>query len=127
MFTVDPPATVLLAEGVCCHTVPGAVPAGPAAVIWFTLKPSFCSSVTALVAGTPTTFGTLDPPETKMVTLEPGATLVPPTGLWLTTVPDGSVDVVSVCTETWKPAVCRVVWATFCSLPSTLGTATGAA
>src|SRR3974377_1918506 len=116
MFTVDPPAAGVLAVGLCCHTVPGLVPAGPAAGIWFTLKPSFCSRVTALDEGTPTTFGTLAPPETKMVTLDPGATLVPPIGLWLTTVPDGSVEVVSVCTETWKPAFCRVVCAAFSCL-----------
>src|SRR5580658_2944263 len=77
--------------------------------------------------GRPTTFGTLALPDTKMVTFDPGAMLVPPTGVWFTTVPDGSVDVVSVLTMTWKPSFCSTVWAAFSCLPSTLGTVTGAA
>src|SRR5579862_137542 len=77
--------------------------------------------------GRPTTFGTLALPETKIVTLDPGATLVPPTGLWFTTVPDGWVDVGSVLTTTWKPSFCSTDWAEFSCLPSTLGTVTGAA
>src|SRR6266702_2688736 len=124
MVTVAPWAAVVLAAGFCCHTLPGAVPAGPGVTCAFTLKPALCSDAIALDLLSPTTFGTCAAPETKMVTVDPGSTMVPPTGFWFTTVPWGSVDVVSCLMSTLKPSFCRVVSATFSCLPSTLGTAT---
>ena len=82
-------ASVVLAAGFCCHTLPGVVPAGPATVCTFTLKPAVCSDVCALCWLRPTTFGTLAAPETKIVILDPGSTMVPPVGFWFTTVPAG--------------------------------------
>ena len=75
----------------------------------------------------PMTDGTeMAPPETVSATVEPGAA-VPPLGLWLTTVPDGDVEVGSVLTVTWKPLAWRVDWAWFSCWPTTYGTDTGAA
>src|SRR5271157_57644 len=124
MVTVVPGAAVLLAAGFSCQTLPGPVPAGPATVCALTLKPALCSDVCALCSLRPTTFGTLAAPETKMVTLDPGSTMVLPTGFWFTTVPAVWVDVRSCWTTTLKPSFCKVVSAAASGLPSTLGTAT---
>ena len=64
MVTVAPCGAVALALGFCCHTLPGAVLAGPATVCTFTWKPALCNDVCALCSLRPTTFGTLAAPET---------------------------------------------------------------
>ena len=81
----------------------------------------------AVCCESPITEGTgTAPPETVIVTVEPGGA-VPPLGLWLTTVPEGWVDVGSDLTETLNPLACSAAAAVLSCWPTTLGTATGAA
>ena len=63
------------------------------------VKPAFFSAVTAVLRACPTTSGTvIAPVEAKIVTCEPRATSLPAPGLWLSTLPSGSVE--SRCTRT---------------------------
>ena len=89
MVTVDPLAAVLVAAGCCENTVPLAYWAGPLPGWALTAKPAVVRIWLAVCCESPITEGTgTAPPETVIVTVEPGGA-VPPLGLWLTTVPAG--------------------------------------
>src|SRR5262249_8136344 len=87
-------------------------------------KPAFFRADTAAFRVWPTTSGTvIAPVEAKIVTWEPRFTRLPAPGLWLSTLPCGSVE--SLCTSVPdSPALVRAVRAARSSRPTTLGTAT---
>ena len=83
---------------------------GPDPCWTLTANPAVVRILLAVCWESPTTDGTgTAPPETVIVTVEPGEA-VPPLGLWLITVPDGCVEVWSGLTETWKPLDWSSVW-----------------
>ena len=103
MVMVVPFGSVLLAAGCWEKTVPFAYWDGPDPCWTLTANPAVLRIWLAVCWESPTTDGTdKAPPETVIVTVEPGGA-VPPLGLWLITVPDGCVEVGSGLTETWKP------------------------
>src|ERR1035438_5919741 len=127
MVTLDPLARLVLAAGCCAKTVPDPYCAGPDPCWTFTWNPAALRIVVAVCWESPTTGGTVTaPPDTVMVTVEPGRA-VPVLGLWLRTRPAAWVEVGSGLTSTLKPAFCRVVSAPVSCWPTTFGTATGAA
>src|SRR5262249_20398974 len=65
------------------------------------------------------------PCETTMATLLPPAALDPPAGVWLITLPPGTVVLIANDTETVKPALVSAVVAAACVWPTTFGTVTG--
>src|SRR5215218_7854823 len=81
----------------------------------------------AAARGWPTTLGTTGfvatRRETTRFTPLPGAAFVPESGLWLSTVPAGTVALVdSVTVPTCSPAACRAAVAAVCDPPTTFGT-----
>jgi hypothetical protein len=87
-------------------------------------------AVDAAACVRPTTFGTVTgagPVDTSKLTAEPAATLAPAPGLWLITLPEGTVELDAVVTApTVRPAPVITVIAADCVSPTTLGTVTGA-
>src|SRR6516165_1497750 len=127
MVTVEPFAAVPLPFGTWLKTVPLAYWAGPEPCWTLTWKPAVCRIWVAVCWESPMTEGTVTrPPDTVMVTVEPGAA-VPPPGSWLVTWPVGADEVGSDLTLTTKPLACRVDSAAASCWPTTFGTATGAA
>ena len=87
-------------------------------------NPAFFSALTAAFRVCPITLGTvIAPVEAKMVTCEPRATCLPAAGLWLRTLPCGSVE--SRCTSVpERPALPSAASAAWSFRPTTLGTVT---
>ena len=85
-------------------------------------------AVVAAACVSPTTFGTVTgagPVDTTMLTADAGATLAPASGLWLITLPDGTVALCWVVTvPSVSPAPVIAVVAAACVRPTTLGTST---
>jgi hypothetical protein len=108
----DPDGTVALGDVV---TVP-------------TNRPAAVKSVVAVACVSLTTDGTVTntgPVETTRLTAVPTTACVPPAGLWLMTDPDVTVELDAVVmVPTVRPAVVKVVVATACAVPTTLGTVT---
>ena len=90
-----------------------------------TTRPAPVIAVSAAACVRPTTFGTATgagPVETTRSTAVPAATLAPASGLWLITLPAGTVpleDVVTV--PTTRPAPVIAVSAAACVRPTTFG------
>jgi hypothetical protein len=94
-------------------------------VLRCTLKPAAWRALVAPAAGSPTTGGTVavvGAAAITIVTVEPGAALEPPLGLWLITFPGVTVSEVCVCVTTLNPAEVRAVVALLWLWPTTLGT-----
>ena len=89
MVTVDPLAAVLRGAGLLREDGAVRVLGRPRPCWTLTANPAVVRIWLAVCWESPMTEGTdTAPPETVIVTVEPGAA-VPPLGLWLTTVPDG--------------------------------------
>ena len=129
-FTADPAATLVPATGLWLITSPDGTVLLDAVVTVPTTNPAPVIAVVAAACVSPTTFGTdtgAGPVDTTMFTAEPAATLVPATGLWLITSPDGTVLLDAVVTvPTTNPAPVIAVVAAACVSPTTFGTDTGA-
>src|ERR1022692_1205491 len=124
MVTVEPFGSVPLA-GCCWKTLPGVALAGPAACSTLTVNPSPLRIDCAVACGSPTTLDTwTPPPDTKIVTLLPGAASVSAGGDSFTTVPLGLLEVGSDTMFTLKFLFSRVFWALACCWPTTSGTLT---
>ena len=130
MFTAEPKFTLVPAVGLWLITLPDGTVLLDAVVTVPRTKPAPVIAVVAAACVLPTTFGTLTlagPVDTTMFTAEPAATLVPATGLWLITLPDGTVLLDAVVTvPTTSPAPVIDVVAAACVNPTTFGTLTGA-
>src|SRR5215831_711719 len=91
------------------------VPAGAVLLFWLemlpTTRPAFTMAVWAAACSNPTTLGTLvwvGPNEITRFTADPAATIVPPAGFWLITLPTGTVvlfDEVTVPTISPAPVI----------------------
>ena len=125
IVTVVPFLAVELPPGVWLTTTPLLLGLVTARVVWCTFNPAAVSALTAPAAGSPTTLGTVTvggAVATVIVTPEPLAALVLPAGLWLITLPTGTVE------EAWflvcgvKPARVRSETACVWVSPTTDGT-----
>src|SRR5579863_7607654 len=126
MVTVEPLAALAPEAGYWLNTEPLAYWDGPEPCWTLTANPAVVRIWLAVAWESPMTEGTaVAPPETVIVTVEPGAA-VPPLGLWLITWPAGAVEVPSALVCTWKPLLVSADSAALCCSPTTLGTATGA-
>src|SRR5271165_4967783 len=126
MVTVEPFAAVPL-PGTWLKTIPLAYCDGPDPCWTLTWNPAWVRIWLAVAWESPMTDGTeTAPPETVIVTVEPGGA-VPPLGLWAVTWPTGADEVGSFLTKGLKPAFCSADSATTSPWPTTFGTATGAA
>src|SRR5271169_6767284 len=106
MVTAEPFAAVPLPAGNWLKTVPLANCDAPDPCWTLTWKPAWVRICVAVCWESPTTEGTVtDPPETVMVTVEPGGA-GPPLGLWAVTWPTGADEVGSFLTLALKPAFC---------------------
>ena len=88
-------------------------------------NPAAVIAVWAFAWVSPVTAGTLMPDATTKLTAEPGATVVPAPGLWLTTLPAGTVVLLAeVTAPTINPAVVIAAWAFAWVSPVTAGVGT---
>src|ERR1700683_2437934 len=127
MMTVEPLAALAPLAGNWLKTGPWAYCAGPEPCWTLTANPAVVRIWLAVAWESPMTEGTAPaPPDTVIVTVEPGAA-VPLLGLWLITWPAGAVEVASALVWTWKPLPVSVDSAALCCWATTLGTVTGAA
>ncbi len=130
-LTVVPGATCDPAAGFW----PITLPAGTAELVARVKLPTFrhsllelqapSTAVRADVTGEPVTAGTvigLKPADTTILTSVPGATLIPPTGLWLITCPAGIVVLAAVVTVAARVAFWIAAMAALCVRPTTFGT-----
>src|SRR5260370_16846404 len=126
MMTVEPFAA-LPDPGTWLKTVPFGYWAEPDPCWLMTCTPAWVRIWVAVPWESATTEGTgTAPPDTVMVTVEPGGA-VPALGLWVIAWPVGRLEVGSDLTLTLKPLPCRTEVAAVCVWPTTFGTATGAA
>src|ERR1700730_15529772 len=126
MVTVEPFAAVPL-PGTWLKTCPLVYWDGPDPCWALTWKPAWVRIWLAVAWESPMTEGTeTAPPETVMVTVEPGGA-VPWLGLWAVTWPSGADEVGSFFTAVLKPAFCSADAAAVSCWPTTFGTLTGAA
>src|SRR5277367_5901469 len=87
------------------------------------VKPAAVIAVVAAACVSPTIFGPVAPVETTRLTADPLVAEVPPVGLWLMTLPEGTVGLDWVVTvPTVSPAAVMAVVAAAWVSPTTLGT-----
>src|SRR4051812_18243543 len=94
-----------------------------------TVRPAAVMALDAAVWVCPVTFGTLTgagPEETTSKTVLPELTLVPPAGVWLITIPAGTVALEAVDMDPTSPAPLMAAVAAVWVWPTTFGTVTGA-
>src|SRR5919112_6383473 len=99
--TALPAATLVPAAGDWLMTLPAVTVALFAVVVAPTLSPAFAIAVFAAACGCPTTLGTATfagPSDTISATGLPGATLVPPAGVWPITLPEAMLVLLAVVT-----------------------------
>jgi hypothetical protein len=129
-LTAEPVATLAPPSGLWLITVPEGTVLLDCVVTVPTVSPTPVIAVPAALWVKPMTFGTVTfegPLDTTRLTAEPVATLAPPSGLWLITVPEGTVlldCVVIEPTERLAPVIAALAAA--CVKPTTFGTVTGA-
>jgi hypothetical protein len=127
-FTAEPEATLVPATGLCLITLPEGTVTLLAVLTVPSVSPAPVIALVAAACVRPTTLGTdtdAGPLLTVKFTAEPEATLVPATGLWLITLPEGTVALLAVVmVPTVSPAPVIAVAPAACVSPTTFGTAT---
>jgi hypothetical protein len=127
-FTAEPAATLALALGLWLITLPEDTVELDAVVTVPTVRPAPVIAVVAADCEIPTTLGTVTgagPDDTVRLTVLPEAALAPAEGLWLITLPEGTVELLALVTVpsvNFAPVIALVAAAWV--RPTTFGTVT---